>query len=230
MRRLLKVFVAILMVLTLVPTSVLAEETIKIEMLNYTTETEYNSADFYVVYRDDFDSNRYVAEIFNKETDELVQTFSERPDIPLEIAKQISFGEIHTKAISNYDSTWDTTKSLRNIDGYRIDAYVWVRVNITADFSWRQVEKVISMGHSAGGSGYYSLDPGGTFCNTKTFPCSDTLSLQINGMIEISESQSSSAGFSFALLEGLGFQMSGSTSTTWYARSSYNTNVNFTVM
>lgn len=218
------------MLFVVFPINTFAEEKIEVKMLNYSVETDYSSSQYYVIYRDDYENNKYIAEIFEKETNEMVQVFSEKPDIPLATAKQISSGAILTRAISTYDSTWDTTKTLITINGYKIDAYVWVRVNITADFSWRQVNKVLAMGHSSEGSGYYSLLPGGTFCNTTNFPCTSNLSLQVNGVIEISKTQSSSVGFTFQILESLGFQMSGSSSSTWYARSSYNTSMTFRVM
>lgn len=231
MKKLFKMLIVIAMLFAILPASIFGEEeNIEVQMLNYSAETEYSISEYYVTYRDDYEENKYIAEIFNKETDELVQTFSEKPDIPLETAKQMSYGNVQTRATSTYDSTWDTTKTLKTINGYKIDAYVWARVNITADFSWRQVNEVKSMGHSAGGSGYFTLITGGTLCNTTNFPCGTNLSLQINGVIEISKSQSASAGFSFKLLEGLGFSMSGSSSSTWYARTPYNTSVTFKVM
>jgi|GEM_PF-3413287 hypothetical protein len=233
MKKIFKLFIAFTMIFAAFPmmnVSAKENEMIEVKMLNYCVDTDYNTDDYYVVYRDDYENNKYLAEIFERKTNEKVQVYSEKPEIPLKTAKKIADGTSLTKAKSTYDSTWDTTYTIQTINKQKISAYVWTRVNITADFSWRQVNKVLSSGHSAGGSGYYSLIPAGTFCNTKTFPCGTNLAFQINGIIEISKTQSTSAGFSFKLLESLGFDMSGSSSSTWYARKSYNNQVTFKVM
>lgn len=233
MKKIIKLFVVLAMIFTAFPMmniSAKENEMIEVKMINYYVDTDYNTDDYYVVYRDDYENNKYLAEIFERKTNEKVQVYSEKPEIPLKTAKKIANGTSLTRAKSTYDSTWDTMYTIQTINKQKISAYVWTRVNITADFSWRQVNKVLSSGHSAGGSGYYSLIPAGTFCNTKTFPCGTNLAFQINGVIEISKTQSTSVGFSFKLLESLGFDMSGSSSSTWYARKSYNDQVTFKVM
>lgn len=233
MKKIIKLFVVLAMIFTAFPMvniSAKEKEMIEVKLINYCVDTDYSTDDYYVVYRDDHENNKYLAEIFERETNEMVQVYSEKPEIPLETAKKIADGTILTRAKSTYDSTWDTTYKLQTINKQTISAYVWTRVNITADFSWRQVNKVLDSGHMAGGSGFYTLKPASTHCNTTKFPCGTDLAFQINGMIEISKTQSESVGFSFKLLDSLGFDMSGSSSSTWYARKSYNNQVTFKVM
>lgn len=117
-------FVAFAMMFTALPMMNISakeeKEMIEVKMLNYSADTDYSSDEYYVVYRDDYENNKYLAEIFEKETNEMVQVYSEKPEIPLEMAKNISDGSILTRAINTYESTWDTTYTLETIDEKRL--------------------------------------------------------------------------------------------------------------
>ena len=98
---------------------------------------------------------------------------------------------------------------------------------VTADFSWAQINQVNKCGHQSGNSGAYHLQAANTTVRTTQFPC-NTVSMQINGIIEVSSTNT--VGFSFSGLQALGFGMSGSSSSQWTARKSYNRQTSFSLM
>ena len=207
--------------------AILDAEILEIKMINYSVDTDYNDVEYNVVYRDDYRNNQYIAEIIDVETNEIIQVYTEEPEIPLVVAKSIADGSNPNEEMSIYDSNWDTTYTLMNDDGERITAYVWAKVNVTSGSSYSQVNKVLDSGHDDNRSEDYTLNIGGTFCNNMEFPCKKDLSFQINGVIEIAEYQDYGAGFIRNFIGSLSIGKREKSQATWYKREPYNKEVTF---
>ena len=225
-----KIMLSAILLFTFIASPVKANENVVLDLLTFKIETNYKIDDVEVVYDEDIESNKYSVSVIEKETGLVLESYSEKPSIPLAQVKALNDGTILTKASSTYTTTLDTTQVITRHENYVIEVYAWAQVEVTADFSWRQVNKVISCGHMAGGSGPYTISAANTYVANTTFPVTNTLRLGINGVVESSKTTGGSFGWSFNIFKEMGFTMTGSTSTNWYARKSYNTIVSIIVM
>ncbi|WP_279195153.1 hypothetical protein [Holdemania massiliensis] len=216
---------------TFAPINVLAEENevgknnndmLKIQLVSLEVTTEFLDSQAFVNYRQE--GNKYIAEIVDKYSGEIVASYSETPDIPIENIRNKNV----KSAISTYDTTLDGEINL--VFGLNLfKAYVSARVTITAGQSWRQIDKAWDEKHTAGSSGGYYLTGNSTYIGTSSFPTT-SLKIDINGVIESNQSNTVGTGVNFNLCQTLGFNMSGSASSNWYARKTYNTSIYINVM
>lgn len=101
----------------------------------------------------------------------------------------------------------------------------YANVNISAGTGWAQInKKPSSIWQSPDSSGNWVLKNKNQSVRTTTFPTTN-MGLNIQGLVEISKSVSSSMGLSFKFLNDVGFDMSGTVSSNWYARKNYNSTV-----
>lgn len=225
-----KLMLSAILSFTFIASPIKANDNIVLELLSFKIETNYKIDDVEVVYEEDIENNKYSVSVIEKETGLVLESYSEKPSIPLSQVKAINDGTILTRASSTYTTTLDTTQVITRYENYVIEAYAWAEVEVTADFSWRQVNKVNKCGHQAGGSGPYTLSPANTYVANTTFPVTNTLRLGINGIVESSKTTGGSFGWSFNIFKEMGFTMTGSSSTNWYARKPYNTVASIIVM
>lgn len=209
------------------PASAAECEGAKVVLLTAQAESAYRAEDVDIEYVEDDFANTYTAIVIDQETGKVLESYSETPDIPIDELRAIRSGESSTKAVHNYNTKLSRNVTLERPGGKSIDAYTWVEVNVTADFSWAQIERVNAKGHQAGNSGAYRLNSASTIVRTTSFPC-NTVSVQIHGMIEVTSSNG--IGISFGSLSGLGFSMSGSSTSTWTARKAYDAMTSFSIM
>ena len=228
MKKIAKLFVTVSLLLLLIP-SVTARETLTVELLSARVPTEYLLSEVIVEYTEDLENNKYIAEIIDKKTGEVVETYFEEPEISIVELKNLNKGYGKQRNSSTtYSTTWTTYKTLATVDGQTIDAKVVVRVNITGGTYWRQVNAVEDYRHGPGSSGAYDLINTGTYWQIEDLPFSGTLQIDIDGTIQITSQHS--YGWDMELLPNFGFTLSGSETSTWYARRDYNTSAFFEVM
>ncbi|WP_352404812.1 hypothetical protein, partial [Sporanaerobacter acetigenes] len=176
-------FMVLSLILTfIIPFSVFAEQDhfLKVRLISGYFETEYDKNNVIVNYEKTDYSIK--ATIIDKKTNKVLEIFSEKTDLPISKIQQMKSSKFSVKGTpSTYDTTLDKTQPLDN-SPLGAAAYTWARVQMTADFSWAQVNKVYSYGHSAGSSGSYHLTGNQSFLGTTTFP-TRRFNIDINGII-----------------------------------------------
>lgn len=196
-------------------------------LLTARTETTYPDGEVDVSYVEDASNNSYTALVRDRKTGEILESYTEKPDIPIDVLHSIRSEDSTDRAIHNYNTTLAHNVTLEKADGKSIQAYTWAEVNVTADFSWAQIERVNKCGHQSGSSGSYSLNAANTTVRTTSFPC-NTILLEIHGTIEVRSSNG--VGFTFKGLTDAGFSISGSSTTYWTARKNYGRQTSFSIM
>lgn len=106
-----------------------------------------------------------------------------------------------------------------------VQTIVWAEVNVTASTSWGQIERVNSAGQYAASGSYYLESPH-TYSSTTRFP-TNTIVIGYQGTVTVAKGNT--AGFSYSGLLSAGFGMSGSSSSTWYARKYYPSTVSISL-
>lgn len=227
MKKVLNVIITLTLVLILLPiTNVNAEEEkVTVRLINFEVPTDYLVSETNVNYR--IEDNKFIGEIIDKDTNIVLETFSEKPDIPIQQAFSLR-NNLTTRSSNTYNTTLDGTKNLVSGSTF-FAAYVWARVTITAGSYWRQVDALLGCGHSAGSSGAYTLTGNQTFDGTSSYPAT-TVQIDINGVIEMHSQNAASAGFDIDFLKTLGFSTEVTTTNNWYARKTYNTSYAFVIM
>lgn len=228
MKKLSALMVGACLALSMAATPVYATEAeyAKVQLLTVQAESSYRDSDVDIQYREDRETNTVTADVVDKETGKVLESFCERPDVSIDSVRAVKRDKT-SRATQTYNTTLAHNVTLEKPNGRAIQAYVWVEVNVTADFSWAQINRVNKCGHQSGNSGAYHLQAANTTVRTTQFPC-NTVSMQINGIIEVSSTNT--VGFSFSGLQTLGFGMSGSSSSQWTARKSYNRQTSFSLM
>lgn len=200
---------------------------INVELISGNIQTSYKSSDYSVVYKTE--GNKYIAYILDKNGNQ-VSIFSETIEgMNIQEVILLKNANLFNAVASNsYETTMDGLFNL--IPGRtEFQAYVWARMKISSGSYWRQCDQLLGYGHSAGNSGAFTLEGSQSFDGTASYP-TGKVSIDINGVIQTSSSSSGSLGLSFEALQGLGFKMSGTSTSTWYARKTYNTSATFTLM
>lgn len=199
-----------------------------IALPSFDLESDYEAADVTIVYEENLAENSFEARVLDRESGETLEVVREIPELPLNMVNAMRRSTTGTRAQRTYDTTLQKDVVLASGEGKSIIATVSARVRVTSDHSWAQIDYVYECHHSGGGSGSYTLNTFGTYYNTQQgFPVV-ALKVDFNGVIEVKSSNT--AGFSFKLLTNLGFSISGSSTSTWYARKSYNASTTFRVM
>lgn len=196
-------------------------DNIIVELINFSVSTDYSSDEYRVDYITQ--GNKYIANIINKNTDEIVNKYSETPEIPLQMAMAIRNNR--SMRATSYETTMDGFKSIADDDNF--EAYVWARVRITYDTYWKQCDALLDCGHTAGSDGYYNLNSPSTYDGTFKYP-STYVDIDINGIIEITSVQAIGLSLSLEFLKSIGF--TANSSFNWTARKSYNTSLRFDIM
>lgn len=228
MKKLSTLFVGAFIALSMITSPAFASEAghAEVRLLTVQAESSYRDSDVDIQYREDREANTLTADVVDKKTGKVLESFSERPDVSIDAIRAVKSGRA-SRATQTYNTTLAHNVTLEKTVNGPIQAYVWVEVNVTADFSWAQINHVNKCGHQSGNSGAYYLQAANTAVRTTQFPC-NTISLQINGVIEVSSTNT--IGFSFTGLQALGFGMTGSSTTQWTARKSYNRQTTFSLM
>lgn len=185
---------------------------IKLNNLIITSEHPIESIDVELI-----DSlEKVTANIYSKGTSELIESFSE---------EKAPNNLIQSRAgTSTYNSTVDARYRVGN-NKSSIYVLASADVNISAGTGWAQINKSPSkIWQSPDSSGDWVLKNKNQSVRNTTYPTT-SLGLNIQGLVEISKSVSTSMGFKFEVMEGMGFDMSGTTSTNWHARKNYNSTV-----
>ena len=117
--------------------------------------------------------------------------------------------------------------SLGNMSGYPVSAHVIANVQITAGSYYYQFNYLDYCNHWEGSGGYYTLVNRHTSDRTSAYPAS-SISIQIIGMIQVAKDEAQSVGISYTFLQQLGFEMSGTSTSYWYARKNYNKYITLT--
>ena len=95
-------------------------------------------------------------------------------------------------------------------------------VNISTGTGWAQINKAPSkIWQSPDSSGNWTLKNTYQSVRNVKFPAT-SMGINITGLVEVSKSTSTSMGLSFTAMKSLGFNMSGTSSSSWYARKNYN--------
>lgn len=201
----------------------------QIELLSVRTKSDYPENEVEIEYAEDEATNTFTAIVRDAESGEVLERFTETPDIPIAELRAIKGGDAATYAAHNYNTTLARTVNTDvTVGGTVVKAYTWVDINVTADSSWAQIERVNAKGHQTGGSGAYNLEQARTTVRTTRFP-TNTVLLEIHGMVAITNT--STLGLSFGFLKAAGFEMYGEVSTSWTARKPYsNRSISFSVM
>ena len=193
-----------------------------IALPSFDLESDYEAADVTIVYEENLAENSFEARVLDRESGETLEVVREIPELPLNMVNAMRRSTTGTRAQRTYDTTLQKDVVLASGEGKSIIATVSARVRVTSDHSWAQIDYVYECHHSGGGSGSYTLNTFGTYYNTQQgFPVV-ALKVDFNGVIEVKSSNT--AGFSFK------FSISGSSTSTWYARKSYNASTTFRVM
>lgn len=208
--------------------SVFANENVIIELLSGSVHTDYLKNQVTVKYSENLETNEYFAEIIDLNGN-VLEVYSEQPEIPISEVKAINNSSKLARNSSTYNTNWSKEETIGSFQGNLVKAKVTVNVNITAGSYWRQVNYVNSCKHAASNSGYFTLEDKSTHVNNSTFPVGDKLSLTYDGVIQITKQNATSAGLTITILEGLNFDITTSSSSTWYARKPYEKMTSFQV-
>jgi len=98
-------------------------------------------------------------------------------------------------------------------------------VKIYSYLSFRSIEEVLDVWQRPGNSGGYTLEDKKEFCNTN-LPAT-AITINASGVVTVSSSTSVGGEFSYSALDSFGFSMSGSSTSSWYARKGYNKYIGF---
>ena len=159
--------------------------------------------------------NKVIANVYSKGTSDLIESFSE---------EKAPNNLLQRAATSTYNSTVSARYRVGSSSS-SIYVIAYANVNISAGTGWAQInKKPSSIWQSPDSSGNWVLKNKNQSVRTTTFPTTN-MGLNIQGLVEISKSVSSSMGLSFKFLNDVGFDMSGTVSSNWYARKNYNSTV-----
>ena len=201
---------------------------ITVNLVSVSIPTTYKKSEYKVFYTTN--ANKYTARIVEiksgKEVAKYNETIEGKNVREVQLLRNADL--LNTLASNSYDSTFDGTFNLVGSSN-EFKAYVWARMNISSGSYWRQCNKLLSYGHSAGGNGSYTLEDNHSFDGTSSYPATK-VKIDINGVIQVASSSSAGLGLSYTALQKLGFTMSGSSTSVWYARKTYNTSATFTLM
>ncbi|MBP1905375.1 hypothetical protein J2Z32_002005 [Paenibacillus turicensis] len=153
------------------------------------------------------DSNSTKVEIFDKETGVLLDTYGETVEPVIQKGFNLQAG--------NYRIV-TTTKDTKIGPG---TVRMTVKMNVYSSGSFRQINSVESKTMAAITSGAFTLEDDDVVAisTTGSFPTHE-ITANGSGVLTFKGTKSSSAGFSFEIFKGFGFDMSGSSSSDWYAR------------
>lgn len=186
-------------------------------------ESSYKSSDVHVRYREDQATNTVVGEVVEKETGRILESFSETPEVPLIDMLDAANGGSEVEAQS-FDTLLTRTVALEDPNGQPIQASVWVKMNVSVDATGTHINRVDACGHQSGDADAYALEVANTAVRTTQFPC-DAVSVQINGVIEVTSE--SSPAISYSALQSRGFSMTGTAGSSWSASKPYSRIVSF---
>lgn len=195
-----------------------------VKLASVSIPLEYAPADIEIVRVVDYERNEVRASVFDKSSGSIIESYSETPDIPLRTLESIQSSSDGEQ--SNYNMVMQKTRTIASPNGKNVSTIVWAEVNITAGQSWGQIERVNATGQNAQ-SGSYSLESPHTYSQTTRFP-TNTISIGYQGTVLVTNSNS--LGISFGGAQLAGFSVSGSASSTWYARKFYSSSVSMDLM
>lgn len=160
-------------------------------------------------------TDKYVeAIITDKNTDEF-----------LESHKEVFESEINKKRLNNI--IYRTLESNHNVKPAIVKTTC--RSEIWSSGSFRQINKKTTNVKSVpGSSGNYVLQDKDAYITTSKYPAT-SVSCNISGNVVVTTTQSTTGQFSIDSLTGLGYNVSHSTGSTYYARKWYNTTVKFSL-
>jgi len=185
---------------------------IKLNNLIITSEHSIETIDVELLDTED----KVIANVYSKGTSELIESFSE---------EKAPNNLIQNRAKT---STYNSTVSARyRIGNSKSKIYVisYANVNISAGSGWAQINKKPSkIWQSPDSSGSWVLKNKNQSVRNTKFPTT-SLGLNIQGLVEISSNVGTDMGLSFEVMKGMGFNMSGKSQNTWYARQNYNSTV-----
>lgn len=199
------------------------ETTIQLAALEITAPFDPDKVDVIRTY--DAPANKVTAIVLDKISGEVLDEYSEQPEIPISVienrATDVRANSEIAPYYDNYNTTLSRTRTIATADGMSVQTIVWAEVNVTASTSWGQIERVNSAGQYAASGSYYLESPH-TYSSTTRFP-TNTIVIGYQGTVTVT--QGNTAGFSYSGLLSAGFGMSGSSSSTWYARKYYSSTV-----
>lgn len=186
-------------------------------------ESSYKASDVHVRYREDRSTNTVVGEVVDRETGRILESLSETLGVPATDASNAANGGSETGEQS-FDTSLTRAVTLEDPNGQPIQASVWVKMNVTVDATGTHINRVDACGHQSSDAGAYTLEVANTAVRTAQFPC-DAVSVQINGVIELTSE--SSPAISYSALQSRGFSMTGTAGSSWSASKPYSRIVSF---
>lgn len=234
MRKRLFCLVLSLLMFVSIPMDIFAQgfnENLKVELISGYMETEYKKNEVDIKYEKE---NDYVkAIIYDKGSGEQIEEIMEKPEYPIEtinkIKKSNSMIEEKSDSMPEVMSTYRTTiTKKKRLDDSSLApvAYVTAQLEITADFSWAQIDDVVECYHEEGESGKYTLEKTHTLVDTMKFP-TQRVQLSITGVIETGTQNGVSRELTVELGKRFGYTVERNHSSNWYARKHYNETVLF---
>lgn len=130
-------------------------------------------------------------------------------------------GSLCLASASNYNTELSRNVTLAKPNGISVQSRVWMEVNVTAGQSWGQIERVNACGQRPG-SGNYQLEATHTYSSTTKFP-TNTVVIGYSGNVLVTNTNT--LGISYSGVLSSGFSVSGSASSTWYARKNYSNKI-----
>lgn len=209
------------LVLILVPSTIFGESnfqditTVQLDMLK--VDLPYSEDEIDILRTETFKSVN--VKVYDKSNGDLLEQHTEVFD-PIMEKEQISprsndVSYVRRTLMSSFNEGPAT------IDvGARVTVAVW-------GTSMRQIDSVEDM-FQFPGTGSYTLLNERTYLNTTKLPATG-ISLNAIGSIQISKSNAISAGLDFEFFESIKWNISGSVTSEWYARKTYNRNVSLRV-
>ena len=165
------------------------------------------------------------ASIYEKGTENLLESYSESLP-PIKELRQL---QARVSGTVTYNATVEARYRVGN-NKSKIYVLAYADVNISAGTGWAQInKKPTNIWQSPDSSGAWVLKNRHQSVRNTKFPTTN-LELNIQGLVEISKKVSLNMGFSFEVMKGMGFNMSGTSSETWYARLNYNGIVSIKIM
>lgn len=185
-----------------------------IKLNNLIITSEYSLEEIDVDLIDGID--KVTANVYAKNSKDLLESFSEEKE-PNNVMQSRA-------GTTTYNSTVSAKYRVGN-NNSKIYVISYANVNISAGTGWAQINKKPSkIWQSPDSSGSWTLKNKNQSIRNTKFP-TNNLGLNIQGLVEVSKSTSKSMGLSFNVIKGMGFDMSGTTNSNWYARKNYNSTV-----
>lgn len=176
----------------------------------------YDAQDVEVAYSEDRDSNTVTARLYRSGTNDLLETYSETPEVPLgDVGKALE----RDAGEQTFTTTLSQSVTVGAVGDQRFDTLVSAKVDIAVDGSSAQVTKIYSVDQRPLDAVHVTLDMPTTHDLTNGMPA-QTIKWQVSGTLVVTSS--ADPAVERKALEDAGFACSTAYDGSWTAQRDYD--------